>query len=68
MGLRRNTSRFHLEALVKAGTGDARQAQDRLPGARRLPGPRRRSQLLAEMLTSLIAGTRPEPGTAAETR
>ncbi len=73
-GLHPNTARFHLEALVDAGLAD-RQAEDReAPGRPRIgyravadsPAGRRRYRLLAEMLTSLIAGTMAEPGTAAE--
>ena len=74
MGLHPNTARFHLEALVGAGLA-GRQTEDReTPGRPRIgyravadgPGGRRRYRLLAEMLTSLIAGTMPEPGRAAE--
>jgi predicted ArsR family transcriptional regulator len=74
MGLHPNTARFHLEALVKAGLA-VRETEDReTPGRPRIgyraaadgPAGRRRYQLLAEMLASLIAGTMPEPGRAAE--
>lgn len=74
MGLHPNTARFHLEALVEAGLA-ARETEDReAPGRPRIgyravpdsPAGRRRYRLLAEMLTSLIAGTMPEPGKAAE--
>jgi predicted ArsR family transcriptional regulator len=74
MGLHQNTARFHLEALVEAGLA-VRQTEDRdTPGRPRIgyraigdgPGGRRRYRLLAEMLTSMIAGTVPEPGKAAE--
>jgi predicted ArsR family transcriptional regulator len=74
MGLHPNTARFHLEALVEAGMA-VREAEDReTPGRPRIgyravadgPAGRRRYRLLAEMLTSLIAGTMPEPGKAAE--
>jgi predicted ArsR family transcriptional regulator len=74
MGLHPNTARFHLEALVEAGLA-ARETEDReTPGRPRIayravadgPAGRRRYRLLAEMLTSLIAGTMPEPGKAAE--
>ena len=74
MGLHPNTARFHLEALAEAGLA-ARQTEDReTPGRPRIgyrataegPAGRRRYRLLAEMLTSLIAGTTPEPGRAAE--
>ena len=74
MGLHPNTARFHLEALVEAGLA-VRETEDReMPGRPRIgyraaadgPAGRRRYRLLAEMLTSLIAGTMPEPGKAAE--
>ena len=74
MGLHPNTARFHLEALVEAGLA-VRETEDReMPGRPRIgyrtaadgPAGRRRYRLLAEMLTSLIAGTMPEPGSAAE--
>jgi predicted ArsR family transcriptional regulator len=74
MGLHSNTARFHLEALVEAGLA-AREREDReTPGRPRIgyraaadaPAGRRRYRLLAEMLTSLIAGTMPDPGKAAE--
>ncbi len=74
MGLHPNTARFHLAALAKAGLA-ARETEDReTPGRPRigyravacgLGGPPR-YRLLAEILTSLIAGTMPEPGKAAE--
>jgi predicted ArsR family transcriptional regulator len=69
-----NTARFHLEALVKAGLA-LRAAEDReTPGRPRIgyraaadgPAGQRRYRLLAEMLTSLIAGTMPDPAKAAE--
>ncbi len=74
MGLHPNTARFHLEALMEAGLA-ARETEDReTPGRPRIgyravvdgPGGRRRYRLLAEMLTSLIAGTMPEPASAAQ--
>src|SRR5579859_3950578 len=74
MGLHPNTARFHLEALTEAGL-TVRETEDReTPGRPRIgyraaadgPAGRRRYRLLAEMLTSLIAGTMPEPGKAAE--
>lgn len=74
MGLHTNTARFHLEALVEAGLA-VREAEDRqTPGRPRIgyratadgPAGPRRYRLLAEMLASLISGTMPEPGTAAE--
>jgi predicted ArsR family transcriptional regulator len=73
-GLHSNTARFHLEALVEAGLA-VRETEDReTPGRPRIgyrtvadgPAGRRRYRLLAEMLTSLIAATMPEPGRAAE--
>jgi len=74
MGLHQNTVRFHLEALVEAGLA-VRETEDReTPGRPRIgyraaadaPNGRRRYRLLAEMLTTLIAGTMPSPGQAAE--
>ena len=74
MGLHPNTARFHLEALVEAGLA-VRETEDRqTPGRPRIGyrtvadglAVRRRYRLLAEMLASLIAGTMPEPGKAAE--
>jgi predicted ArsR family transcriptional regulator len=73
MGLHPNTARFHLEALAEAGLA-VREREDReTPGRPRIgyravadgPAGRRRYRLLAEMLTSLIAATMPEPGRAA---
>lgn len=73
-GLHQNTARFHLEALVEAGLA-ARQTEDReTPGRPRVgyrataeaSGGRRRYRLLSEILASLIAGTMPQPGAAAE--
>lgn len=73
-GLHANTARFHLDALVDAGLAG------REPRARAAPGRpsmayravdgggvtgRRHYRLLAEMLTSLIAGVMPDPGEAA---
>jgi predicted ArsR family transcriptional regulator len=74
MGLHQNTARFHLEALTAAGLA-VRETEDReMPGRPKIgyraiadgPGGRRRYRLLAEMLTSLITGTMPDPGRAAE--
>jgi predicted ArsR family transcriptional regulator len=74
MELHPNTARFHLEALVEAGLA-VREAEERqAPGRPRIgyraaaegPAGRRRYRLLAQMLASLIAGTMPEPGRAAE--
>lgn len=73
-GLHPNTARFHLEALVEAGLA-VRETEDReTPGRPRIgyravadgPTGRRRYRLLAEMLTTLIAGTMPDPAKAAE--
>jgi predicted ArsR family transcriptional regulator len=74
-GLHQNTARFHLEALAKSGLA-TRETQDRqTPGRPRVGyrattratiGGRRRYRLLSEMLATLIAGTMPEPGAAAE--
>jgi predicted ArsR family transcriptional regulator len=74
MGLHPNTARFHLEALTEAGLA-VRETEDReTPGRPRIgyraaadgPAGRRRYRLLAEMLTSLIVATMPEPAKAAE--
>jgi predicted ArsR family transcriptional regulator len=74
VGLHSNTARFHLEALVEAGMA-VRGAEDReVPGRPRIgyravagrPADGRRYRLLAEMLTSLIAGATLAPGKAAE--
>ena len=73
-GLHPNTARFHLDGLVVAGLA-SREPQPRpTPGRPSMayrategggPTAGRRYRLLAEMLTSLIAGTMPEPGKAA---
>jgi predicted ArsR family transcriptional regulator len=74
-GLHPNTARFHLDGLVEAGLAtrepQARAAPGRPSMAYRAAGSSgpaggRRYRLLAEMLTSLISGTMPEPGKAAE--
>ena len=74
LGLHPNTARFHLEALAEAGLA-VREAQDRhTPGRPRIgylpvadgPAGQRRYRLLAQMLASLITGTVPAPGLAAE--
>jgi predicted ArsR family transcriptional regulator len=73
-GLHPNTARFHLEALVEAGLAVRETEGRERPGRPRIgyravadgPVGRRRYRLLAEMLTSLIAGTMPEPSRAAE--
>ena len=73
-GLHPNTARFHLEALVNAGLA-ARSTEDRgTPGRPRIayratadgPFGQRRYQLLAEMLTSMVAAVMPDPGRSAE--
>ena len=72
-GLHPNTARFHLEALTEASLA-VRETEDReTPGRPRIgyraaadgPAGQRRYRLLAEMLTSLIAGTMPAPVEAA---
>ena len=74
VALHANTARFHLEALVEAGLA-VREAEGReTPGRPRIgyravadsPAGARRYRLLAEMLTTLIAGTVLAPGNAAE--
>jgi predicted ArsR family transcriptional regulator len=75
VGLHPNTARFHLDGLVDAGLVE-RQAEERSePGRPRmvyaatatdLPAGQRSYRLLAEMLTSLVADTLPQPGRAAE--
>ena len=74
MGLHLNTARFHLEALVEAGLAVRETEERETPGRPRIgyravpdgAAGRRRYRLLAEMLTSLIAGTMPQPAKAAE--
>ena len=73
-GLHPNTARFHLDGLVEAGLA-TREPQARVTPGRPSMAYRaaegggsaggRRYRLLAEILTSLIAGTMPEPGKAA---
>jgi predicted ArsR family transcriptional regulator len=74
-GLHPNTARFHLDALVDAGLAARAPKERTTPGRpsmayRAVAGGetmgRRRYRLLAEMLTSLIAGMLPKPGEAAE--
>ena len=68
-GLHPNTARFHLDGLVEAGLATREPQARATPGrpsmtyrAAEGSGPGgRRYRLLAEMLTSLIAGTMPEP-------
>jgi predicted ArsR family transcriptional regulator len=74
-GLHPNTARFHLDALVDAGLAARAPKERTTPGRPSMayravaggePMGRRRYRLLAEMLTSLIAGMLPKPGEAAE--
>ena len=74
-GLHPNTARFHLDALVDAGLAARAPKERTTPGRPSMayravaggePAGRRRYRLLAEMLTSLIAGMLPKPGEAAE--
>ncbi|MBO0872457.1 MAG: helix-turn-helix domain-containing protein [Pseudonocardia sp.] len=76
VGLHPNTARFHLDGLVDAGLAERRTEDRGQPGrprgmyvatASEVPGGQRSYRLLAEMLTSLVADTLPEPGPAAET-
>ena len=74
-GLHPNTARFHLDALVDASLA-AREPQPReTPGRPSMvyrvteadgPTGQRRYRLLAEILSSMIAGVMPDPGEAAE--
>jgi predicted ArsR family transcriptional regulator len=73
-GLHPNTARFHLDALVDAGLAARAPKEKTTPGRPSMayraveggaPAGRRRYRLLAEMLTSLIAGVMPKPGEAA---
>jgi predicted ArsR family transcriptional regulator len=72
-GLHPNTARFHLDALVDAGLAARAPRARTTPGRPSMayraveggPAGRRRYRLLAEMLTSLIAGVMPKPGEAA---
>lgn len=73
-GLHPNTARFHLEALVDTGLAVRAPIERTTPGRpsmayRAVEGGgaagRRRYRLLAEMLTSLIAGMMPKPREAA---
>lgn len=74
MGLHPNTARFHLDALVDAGLATRASKQRKTPGRPSIayhavpdggPAGQRRYRLLAEILTSLIAGMMPDPGEAA---
>jgi predicted ArsR family transcriptional regulator len=73
-GLHPNTARFHLDALVDASLVTREPQPRETPGrpsmtyqvtGRNGPAGRRRYRLLAEMLTSMIAGVMPQPGEAA---
>lgn len=73
-GLHPNTARFHLDGLVEAGLATREPQARATPGRPSMayqaadagrPAGARRYRLLAEMLTSLIAGMMPEPGKAA---
>ncbi len=72
-GLHPNTARFHLDALADAGLATREPQARATPGRPSMayravgggPTGGRRYRLLAEMLTSLIAVTMPEPGKAA---
>ena len=73
-GLHANTARFHLDALVEAGLAARAPLTRSKPGRpstayRAVEGGgaagQRRYRLLAEMLSSLIAGVMPEPDQAA---
>ena len=75
VGLHQNTARFHLDGLVDAGLAERRAEERSEPGRPRMvyaststdvPSGQRSYRLLAEMLTSLVADTVPEPETAAE--
>lgn len=73
-GLHANTARFHLDALVDAGLVTRESKPRETPGRPSMvyrvtetggPTGRRRYRLLAEMLTSMIAGVMPQPDEAA---
>ena len=73
-GLHPNTARFHLDGLVEAGLATREPQARATPGRPSMtyraaddggPTGGRRYRLLAEMLTSLIAATMPDPGKAA---
>lgn len=75
VGLHPNTARFHLDGLVDAGLVERRAEERSEPGRPRMvyaatatdvSSGQRSYRLLAEMLTSLVADTVPEPGRAAE--
>lgn len=76
VGLHPNTARFHLDGLVDAGLAERRAEERSQPGRPRMvyvvttadvSAGQRSYRLLAQMLTSLVADTLPEPGRAAET-
>jgi predicted ArsR family transcriptional regulator len=76
VGLHPNTARFHLDGLVDAGLAERHSEARAQPGRPRtvylaspadVPAGQRSYRLLAEMLTSLVADSLPEPGRAAET-
>jgi predicted ArsR family transcriptional regulator len=69
-----NTARFHLDGLVEAGLAERMREARTTPGRPRTvyrpvgaagAAGRRSYRLLAEILTSLVAGTAAEPGEAA---
>ena len=69
-----NTARFHLDALVQAGLASREQQQRGSLGRPSMaysatgedgPAGERRFRLLAEMVTSMIAGVMPQPSEAA---
>jgi predicted ArsR family transcriptional regulator len=73
-GLHANTARFHLEGLVDAGLATREPQPRETPGRPSMayrasdvdrPMGQRRYRLLAEMLTSVIAGMVPQPRAAA---
>jgi predicted ArsR family transcriptional regulator len=73
-GLHPNTARFHLDALVEAGLATREPRPRETPGRPAMayratdgdrPAGQRRYRLLAEMLTSMIAGMMPGHGEAA---
>jgi predicted ArsR family transcriptional regulator len=73
-GLHANTARFHLEGLVDAGLATREPQPRETPGRPSMayratdgdgPMGQRRYRLLAEMLTSMIAGMVPQPQAAA---
>ena len=73
-GLHPNTARFHLDALVHAGLASRERQQRGSLGRPSMaysatgaegPAGQRRYRLLAEMLTSMIAGVMPQPAEAA---